>query len=544
MTRTQKQILIVLLLIGLAYFLVLFWPNSQGARDPDMISVFEPDEGVQYGHPLRMLSGGSTFKDSLRKFIFYQHYYYGFPFYLTSVALALLPIKLIQGLENTALNMLWMRQMVSVLPMILSVLILVYLQTRFKRWLTSIALFVFLLTIPAIFENSTWWHPDSLTMLFIALTFFFLDRDDLRFGANFFLAAVACGLAVATKLLGLFFFLAIPIYILIGLRQKKIALRIATRNALLFVLLMTAAFIVANPFLLESANRQFAIDIQTKQASAMSAGWNVFYDRGPLAWYPMIKEYYGNLATIFLAFLVCALCIWKDHKRLLNILILAWAIPFLIYVMAVIVIKPHHFLIPAFLPLYSSLAGVFIVLPPPEFNWKKPRITLQQLPSLLTTLLVSLILGIQFYHNITWSIDHYWHTVNKEKENAQIQFYEQLSEQYLVHLPDDLKINVFRDARAYFPRSDQRYVIARTRPVTYEIIQKDNIDLIIMWNQRIRDYTAPGTLENAINPETMKQVIEFYGDIGNQSVDGYTMIYETECCSALIKDDLYHEYFP
>jgi hypothetical protein len=544
MTRTQKQILIVLLLLGFAYFLVLFWPNSQGARDPDMITIFEPDESIQYGHPIRMLSGGHTFKDTLRKFIFYQHYYYGFPFYLVSVALALLPIKLVTGLENTALNMMWMRQMVSVLPMVLAVLVLVYLQTRFKRWVASIALFIFLLTIPAVFENSTWWHPDSLTMLFIALTFFFLDRDDLRFGVNFYFAAVACGLAVATKLLGLFFFLAIPIYILIGLNQRRLRTATALRAGVMFVSLMAVSFVLANPFLLEPANRQFAIDIQTKQAAAMSAGWNVYYSQGPLAWYPMISEFYGSLGFICLALLVSVLCIVKNHKRLLNILILAWTIPFFTYVMAVIVIKPHHFLIPVFLPLFSSLAAVFIVLPPPEINWKNPRITRSQIPALLITLLVAFLLASQFYYNLTWSIDHYAHSVNKEKENAQIEFYEQLEQEYLTRLPEGQKLTVFRDARAYFPRSKNRYVITRTRPVTYEVIQKERIDLIIMWNQRIRDYTAPGILENAIDPEFMQQVIKFYKDLDTQSADGFQLISQAECCSAWIKTGLQQQYFP
>ncbi len=221
MTKTQKGVLAVLLLLGLAYFALFLVPNSKGARDGDMVSIFEPDEGVQFAHPLRMISGGDSYKDVIRKFFFYQHYYYGFPFYVASVALVLLPIKLLHGLGDVPLQMLWLRQMISVLPMILAVLVLVYTQTRFKKWIASIALFVFLLTIPAVFENSTWWHPDSLTVLFIALTFLFLDLDELRFGKFFYLAAAACGMATATKLLGLFFFIAIPVYILLGLRAHK-----------------------------------------------------------------------------------------------------------------------------------------------------------------------------------------------------------------------------------------------------------------------------------------------------------------------------------
>ncbi len=59
-------------------------------------------------------------------------------------------------------------------------------------------------------------------MLFVTLTIFFLDRDRLRFGRNFYLAAAACGMATAIKLLGAFFFLTIPVVVILGILQRKI----------------------------------------------------------------------------------------------------------------------------------------------------------------------------------------------------------------------------------------------------------------------------------------------------------------------------------
>jgi len=552
-SKKQKNIFLVLVLIGIVYFLIFLLPNSKGAKNPDMVSIFAPDEAIQYGHPLRMLSGGASLKDTVRKFIFYQHYYYGFPFYIASVALALLPIKLISGLENTVLNMLWMRQMVSVLPMIAAIMVLVYLQTRFKRWVASIAVFIFLLTIPAVFENSTWWHPDSLTVLFIALTFFFLDRDNLTFGPNFYIAAIACGMATATKLLGLFFFLAIPLYILIGMKQKEINWKKGLQYAVFFVLVMLATFIIANPFLLESGNRQFALDIQTNQARSMSSGWSVFYEGGPLAWYPMIKEYYGSFLFIALAFLVAGLCIWKtrrdNHRRLLNILIIAWTIPYLLYVLFVIVIKPHHFLLGTLLPLFSSLAAVFIVLPLPEISKEDSASFRSQIPRWLTTIAVVWIIGAQFVHNISLDAEYYMAKVNKEEENEVIKFFNELEEDYLTSLPADDNFKVLRDVRAYFPRDDRWTVSVRTRPITYEMLRNENAQIVMIWNQRALDYTAPGTLENAIDRDFMEQAFDFYSDVreasrdNRHSLDGYTLLYQTACCSAFIIDEIYEQYF-
>ena len=62
----------------------------------------------------------------------------------------------------------------------------------------------------------------ALAVLAVVLTIFFLERDRLRFGRFFWLAAVFCGLATAIKLQGVFFFLTIPGYILAGLLKKKI----------------------------------------------------------------------------------------------------------------------------------------------------------------------------------------------------------------------------------------------------------------------------------------------------------------------------------
>jgi len=222
--KKNRTILLILLLLGAGYFVLFWFPNSTGARDFNMTFIFEQDEPAQYPHVVRMLEPGKTFNQTLYRIFAYQHYYFGFPYYGYS-ALVLLPVKLFVGWENVSLNMLLLRQFVSTLPMIIAIILLVYLQTRFRSYFKSILLFVILLAVPGVVFNDMWIHPDSLTFLFIVLTFFFLDRDELRFGKNFYFAALACGLAVATKLIGLFFFLVIPFYIFLGWHQARIDLR-------------------------------------------------------------------------------------------------------------------------------------------------------------------------------------------------------------------------------------------------------------------------------------------------------------------------------
>jgi len=67
----------------------------------------------------------------------------------------------------------------------------------------------------------------SLAVFFVVLTLFLLDRDDGRFGLDFTLAAFSTGLAAGTKVIGLFFVLTIPTYLLVGIVSKKLTLQTA-----------------------------------------------------------------------------------------------------------------------------------------------------------------------------------------------------------------------------------------------------------------------------------------------------------------------------
>ena len=544
MTPTQKRVLAVLVIAGLIYFLIFLGPNMTGAKDPAMLTIFEPDESAQYQHPMRMLEPGISPRNSVRKFINYQHYFYGFPFYLSSILFGLLPLKLLVGIGSTTWNLLVLRQMISIVPMIMVAMVLVYTQTRYKSYLSSLFLFIFLLTIPAVFKNSTWWHPDSLLILFISLTFFFLDRDRLRFGRNFTFAAIACGLATGTKLIGLFFFLAVPIYILVGLLEKRLTVWGAVRKAVLFVLVMFATFVLVNPFLFNESQRIRALKIQINQAEAMRAGWNVLYSKGPAAWYPMIKEMYGSLIFIALMFLILALNIWKGYRRLLNILIAAFVIPFLLYVLLTIVIKPTHFLLPAALPLFSLVVAAFAVIHFPKISTKPTRLQKSQIPYLVWAIVIILIVSVQMYRNLEWDMGHYQHVLNREKESQEIQFYNELEAGYLSKLPQDQHLDVFRDVRIYFPSDSPWPVHVKSRPINYAFVDAEQIDLILMWNQRILDYTQEGILDIAIDRQEMELVHQFYSDLKSKKPSGYELLYATECCSAYLREELYREHFP
>ena len=228
---------------------------------------------MTYPNVLQILTPGETFNDTRANLFLYEDYHYGYPFYALS-ALVLLPVRLIYGSDmsqHMQLNLTILREMISLLPMILAAGVLVYLQTRFKSTAKSVALFLFLLTVRGVVRNHIWWwHPDALAVLFVVLTLFCLDRDRLRFGRYFYFAAFFCGLSIAIKLLGFFFFLTIGVYILAGLLSKQIKPGRAAFVSALFVLVMASVTVFSNPFVFSKDQRARLVLIQTQKQEELT----------------------------------------------------------------------------------------------------------------------------------------------------------------------------------------------------------------------------------------------------------------------------------
>ncbi len=529
MSKAQKRTLLVLFALGALYFLLFLFPNAQGAADRNMLAVFEPDEFAQYPHVIRMLTPGKNLAETVFNIIVYRHFYYGYPFYLLS-ALVLLPLRLTNTLTSTPWVMLTLRQMISVLPMIVAILFLVYLQTRFRNLWSSLILSALLLSVPAVVRNDMWWHPDSLTILWIVLTFFFLDRDDLSFGKDFLLAAVACGLAVGTKLIGLFFFLAIPIYIAWGLISRKINLRRAVIAAVVFVALMVLTVVLSNPLLLHPEGRARILATQQRQQVAMSFGWAVAYAKGPASWFEIIVEYYGQWFFIALAFVAAFLGALRSSRRLLFTLILAWAVPFALYILFFIAIKPRHFFLPIALPLYSCLA---FILP---FDGMQPK---RSLPGRLLSWGALALIAVQFYANISAGVSQYTEELHRQKTSASLNFYANLERRHLSCLPSGTQLVVYRDVRAYVPPSNRWQVEMKWGLVDYDYISQLKPDLLVLQQQRIKDYTLTDAVENAADPAQMERTYRFYKDAAEGRLEGYRLLMQDDFGMAFARLDRY-----
>src|SRR5664280_1992605 len=244
MTLTQKRIFGLLLFMAVVAFVLFALPNAAASQNLAMVQIFQPDEAAPLSYIMKMIAPAPTLNLALRHFIFYDYYYYGFPFFAAS-ALLLLPLQWLGRLGAIPLVMLILRQFVSVLPMLAALLLLVFMQDGFRTYRSPV-LFAFLLVIPAVVQNNSWYHPDGITFLLVVLTIYFLKRDNLRFGWNFLLAAIMSGVATATKLVGAYFFLAVGLALLLGLLLKKASWKRLVVMAAAFLLTMGLAYLIAN----------------------------------------------------------------------------------------------------------------------------------------------------------------------------------------------------------------------------------------------------------------------------------------------------------
>jgi len=523
--KRKKYLPAILILIGLGYFILWIFPNLTGSRDANMLAVFEVDEFAFYPHVIRMLTPGDTFYQSIRNFTVYLHYYYGYPFFFFS-ALSLLPVKIFSGAgweQNTRLIVLFLRQFASVLPMILSVGVLTFTQTRFRSLKRSVFLMVFLLIVPGVFTNNYFWHPDSLLMLFLSGVFLFLSLDHLKFGRWFFLAAVCSGLATGTKHMGVLFGLTIPVYLLWGIISRRITLRRSLVYALLFVLIMAAAIVAANPLLLLPQERAEILSIQKRMFFENTGGFFIrnldpFFKNGE---YPQdFREHFGEAWFILLALAGALAGLFQKEKRLNSILILTWSLPVFIYLVFLATTRRTHYFIPFALPLFACLDNFF--------SWTEHArgpVAGSRFRRGVWGALVILI-GVQAYFFIRTDVERYISTLNRENTSASIQFFNRVEKLVPSPSPARKTTLIYRDWHVYVAGNPAWQIETSWDLPDNGYINRLSPDVLLLEEENVRLYSDPASLEKAVDPEKMKSVHLFYKDAAAGKIPGYSLVYQ------------------
>ncbi|MBT3389364.1 MAG: hypothetical protein HN413_03055 [Chloroflexi bacterium] len=532
-------------IIGLVYFSLMIFPNLTGAQDWNMLSIFEKDEFAQYQHVLRMLSPGDTIFETLRRFVVYLHYDYGYPFYLFS-ALMLLPYRIIVGAawgQDSATIMLILRQMVSVLPMIFSVALMVDMQTERKSTAKILGLFAFLLAFPAAVLNNLWWHPDSLSILLIVLTFYFLRRDDFRFRRYFYLAAVLCGMGVSVKFAGAFFALAVPLYILWGLKDQKLELRRALWAAFFFVAVMALGLVISNPLLLipqtraEILARQQQLIFQTRSGYyTQYADWNLTKEKIQRIIWP----YYGQWFTLLLMLAGLIQGVRSPRYRFINVMILAFSIPYF-WAVGGSTVRPLYYL-PMAIPFASGLVHLF-----PEENsrgatenTKSSSVALMEKLRILRVSVVFplLLLAFQFGLYLQQDAKIYTDILYREERSESIAFYHEVEARLTGMGLADEPLVIYRDLTAYVPPKSNYDVLMKWKLATYDYINENQPDVLLLEMNYVLEFTQPDAVENAVDPDQMRAWQKFYGDAYADELPGYRILYQNDYALALLREGL------
>ncbi|MCE5207337.1 MAG: hypothetical protein LLG42_03395 [Chloroflexi bacterium] len=530
----KKNIILILALLSIAYFVVFCFPNSANSDNINMVQVFEPDEAMPLPYVFHMIEPYGSLKLSLYNFAYYNYYFYGFPHFALS-AILLLPLKWAGQLDNIPLVMAVLRQAVSLLPILAAIWLLVYLQTGFKTW-KAVPLFLLLAGLPAVVENNFWWHPDGLAILLMMLAILFLARDNLRFGRYFYLSAALCGLAAMTKGIGFYFFLSVFVYLVLGWVNKKASPGRLVLSAAGYLAVMAAAYFISNPILVYSAERERFFEIMRDQSELLTQGYELQYAKGLAAALPTLKEYYGSWPFLLAGLAACVGGIRRGPDRLLQIIILAWVIPLSVMDFFIIHFKFQYWL-PAALPLFSTFA---LILP--------ERIDFQNLCSRprgkpfwesLFRVGLGAILLIQFIFFVASDGTRFVDQLHKSENSSSIAFYDEASGA-LSALPKDA-YRVYHDVRMYVPQSSGWVTETNFEVLTYRYIEKGKFDILLIMQSRVSDYLNPDA--QAVDEEELAQAREFYGDVRAGTVEGYRLVYQNGYGLIFVRDALYEQYF-
>ena len=404
--------------------------------------------------------------------------------------------------------------------MILSAGLLTWVVTKFKQIIPAMILDILLLTMPAVIRNDCWWHPDSLTLFFLCLTFFFLDRDGLRCGRNFLLAAAACGAAIGTKYLGFYFALSIPAYLVCCLVRKSISLRQFFVKAGLFLLVMAAFILISDPLLLLPQERAEIISVMKKQTELSGSGifvryHNVFLEDGHLPGW--LTAGFLRLPWLILAVggLVCGMLSKEDRRRTMGIV-------FLLYLLTAFAVNLNtaasreHYYLPLLLPLAAQSPAVIEILPR---SGRK-----------IVSLILCAFLAVQIGINLNRDTDLLVVQLHREETSGSIALYKTLESEYLPlkEVPEERMTRVFRDWKAYFPEQEGYAVETDWELGSLTIVEEWHPDLILLEKENIRAYSQAEVLEEAVNTDRMRAAVEFYSAAAEEQLPGYELLTEND----------------
>lgn len=247
-------------------------------------------------------------------------------------------------------------------------------------------------------------------------------------------------------------------------------------------------------------------------------------------------RFFGSLIFLLISAGAAIWGAWRGPQRLLYGLILAWFLPVTIVVLWVTHFKFQYWL-PAALPLISCMVGLL----PEKFISETRSLKksfFKDWTSVITFAAMAVV-AVQFLFFVVKDVQIYAGDLHRENNNPRIHFYDQVVNA-LIPL-SSRQISLYYDYRLYMPETPDWTTQTTFELLEYDYIGQNNFDVLVLLEQRIRDYLDPNA--TGIDPQIFARNQKFYRDAENEAIQGYHLIYRDFVGLVYLRDDLYQQYY-
>lgn len=523
MSQDQKRRAAVLAVLCAGYVLAFVPGNLTGAADVSMLSVFELDEFSQFRALAKMTSPGGTASDALHRFIAYDYYYYGFPFFASSAAI-FWPLRAIYVAAGepglTSASVLLLREL-SPLFTALAIAILVALWTRLRSLPHMVALFAFLATLPAIVDNNLWWHPDALVLLLVVATIAALSLDRGQLGRWFYAAALTCGLATATKTVGLWFFAAVALHLFRARGQHPLP-KLALAGAGYGVTMVLAIAAASPHFFLPSEWEEILAATSTWK-NGIDVGWTTKGQTGWAPWLGVLRHGFGWGTTWLALVALCALTAFRSPRREhrdLAATILAWVVPLSIFLVAKVALHTERYLLPVALPL-ASCAGSPLL-------WRSLRERGSSIVPRAAAAAMLTLLCAQLGFHLHEDLRLYRKVLHREENSPALAFWRRFDAEVLSGVAPGTPLRIYRDHYIYVPPERRFEVHFRWRSSEHADIVQVRPDLVLLRRSAIEKFADPASPDASTDRAQALRSHQFYLDARDDVIPGYRRLLATD----------------
>ena len=191
-----------------------------------------------------------------------------------------------------------------------------------------------------------------------------------------------------------------------------------------------------------------------------------------------------------------------------------------------------HFKFQYWLPVGILLiSGIIGVLP-----LQKP-LKSTNLKDILIILSASIIL-LQMAFFVPQNIKTLQAAFHREKTSPELAFFDHVEDKLAPISERDLTI--YFDYRLYLPRKENWQIHTNFEMLTYNYIQQNGFDVLLLLRQRINDYLKPNAV--GIDPAKFVESQAFYQAARDGKIEGYQLLYEDETGLIFIRTELENQY--